>query len=83
MIHTRTHMYEDTKKALRKSKKQIKALSYEQIENKETVNKILENIYKENAGNEWFETIKFYDKITKWIKEEKCEKFWAYVKEVK
>lgn len=82
MIHSRTHMYEDTKRALQKAKRQIKKLTYEEM-TKANIEKILNKIYNENKGNEWFEQIKFYDRITKWIKDTKYDKFQEYLKEVK
>jgi len=80
MIHSRTHMYEDTKKALTKAKKELNKLTYETM-TKDNINNILNGIYAENKGNEWFEQIKFYDRITKWIKEKKYEKWQQYLKE--
>lgn len=82
MVHSRTHMYEDTKKALAKAKREINKLTYEEM-TKERTSKILNSIYEENKSNEWFEQIKFYDRITKFIKETKCNKFQKYLEEVR
>lgn len=80
MIHTRTHMYEETKKALTKAKREINKLTYEEM-TKEKIDEILNGIYEENKGNEWFEQIKFYDRITTWIKEKKFDKWQEYLKQ--
>lgn len=75
-------MYEDTKKALAKSKRQINLLSYEEM-TKQNIDEILKKIYEENKNNEWFEQIKFYDRITKFVKTKKYEKWEKYLKEVR
>lgn len=80
MIHSRTHMYEDTKKALAKAKREINKLHYTEM-TKDKVQGILNSIYEENKGNEWFEVLKFQDKMAKWIKEKEYDKFQEYLKE--
>lgn len=51
MIHSRKHMYEDTKKGLAKVKRQLNKLSYEELANKELCKKIIYNILEENKDN--------------------------------
>lgn len=82
MIHPRTRMYEETKKGLTKAKREINKLTYEEM-TKANIDAILNSIYEEYKGNEWFEQIKFYDRITAWVKEKKYEKWEKYLEQFK
>lgn len=76
MIHSRSHMTEDTKKALEKAKREIRKLTYEEFDKaKEISNKV----YEENQDNEWFEKLRYYDKMEKWLKERKYEVWVKYL----
>lgn len=83
MIHSRKHMYEDTKKGLAKVKRQLNKLSYEELANKELCKKIIYNILEENKDNEFFEKITFYDKTTEYIKKRKNEKWFELLENLK
>ena len=69
-------MTEDTKKALEKAKREIRKLTYEEFDKaKEISNKV----YEENQDNEWFEKLRYYDKMEKWLKERKYEVWVKYL----
>ncbi len=76
MIHSRSHMTEDTIKALEKAKREIRKLTYEEFDK---AKEISNRVYEENKNNEWFEKLRYYDKMEKWLKERKYEVWENYL----
>ena len=80
MIYSRSHMTEDTKKALEKAKREIRKLTYVEFDK---AKEISNQVYEENRKNEWFEKLRYYDKMQIWLKKRRYEVWEQYLKEIK
>lgn len=69
MTHTRAKDYEGTTKALRKFKRQIDKMTYEELANKSDIREMVNNICKEFKEDVFFNCIIFDEKATSyWLK---------------
>ena len=69
-------MTEDTKKALEKAKREIRKLTYVEFDK---AKEISNQVYEENKDNEWFEKLRYYDKMELWLKKRKYEVWEQYL----